>query len=1069
EEKQEQPKEVPATNGEKVEEGQSKEEPPVTSEETPVVENEEKTPEGATNAEVETDAGTTTTNQEVRLADWETEDKGSYVLITKYTGSSTEIVVPNEIDGKPTKLKDIDSTVFPNLSSVTSFKVLSTANSWKVGIESTSLELAFFSEENMGINQSLKTVDLTGLDTSNVTNMRYMFTQCRSLQSVDVSNLDTSQVTDMTGMFNWCSALQSVDVSKFDTSNVRNMTYMFAQCSSLQSIDVSKFDTSKVTDMSYMFAQCYALQSIDVSKFDTSQVTSMSNMFNGCNALQSIDVSKFDTSQVTSMSRMFKDCYALQSIDVSKFDTSKVTDMSNMFAQCYALQSIDVSKFDTSNVTNMAYMFAQCSSLQSIDVSKFDTSNVTNMAYMFYTCIKLTSLNVTGLNTGKVTNMQSMFSDCRSLSNIDVSSFDTSNVTNMNKMFYNMSNLFCLDVRNFKLSRADLINNSDFFSKTDDIVSSVVIATDPNFWNKYNWAAGRVIFSYPKFNANGGRFADGSSQKNYITKFVNTPEEFDNTLTQLEQFKQKNIPTKKGCKFLGWKLVEGNDTDATNVVPDLKGIEYLAQWSDASVKVKYVFEDTGKEIHDAKEIFGNIGEAYDATTEEYKLNIDGYVLDESRLPENATGTFTKESQEIVYYYKAVHTSLINGSFEDPVINVGNYEQFFQTIPGWKSLHDRVFRLNQQRPGAVPAIDGKQWVELQTVAFTSDFGIYQDVKTTPGETLYWEVSQRGVYGEDTAAIQIGAPNGELVEQKQVTSPHTEWKTYSGYYTVPEGQTTTRFQLKSIRVVQPWESDHGNFFDKVIFTNIKSTVKVNFVDETGKAIKDSQIVTGYKDQSYDLTDIVKTSIPGYKIDENKIPEGITGTFTDEDKEITLVYKPLDIHIPSEGEDNKKPEELSSYGIAYLPKQFQTERTMLNDSGSQSIPVNKASRFDVGVRDLRNAASQWTLSAQLVWNEGKELLGSSIKTTNKSGLVMKNINNGTDPFNPETDLTDSNNEVQGGTDVTITNVPIPIMTANNVSHNAVYNYNLGDVSLEIPDVRVVQPGSYEGYVEWNLANTL
>ncbi|HGF7960128.1 TPA: WxL domain-containing protein, partial [Enterococcus faecium] len=206
--------------------------------------------------------------------------------------------------------------------------------------------------------------------------------------------------------------------------------------------------------------------------------------------------------------------------------------------------------------------------------------------------------------------------------------------------------------------------------------------------------------------------------------------------------------------------------------------------------------------------------------------------------------------------------------------------------------------------------------------------------------------------------------------------------------------------------------------------------------------------------------------------KIPEDVKGSFSDNDKEITVTYKPIDIHIPSEGEDNTKPttpEELSSYGIAYLPKQFQTGSTILNDAGPQSIPVNKTNSFDVGVRDLRNTANQWTLKAQLVWENGKELQGSSIKTTNNSGTVMKNINNGVDPFNPETDLTDSNNEVQGGTDVTITNVPTPIMSANNVSHNAVYNYNLGDVSLEIPETRMIQPGTYNGYVEWNLSDVL
>ncbi|MDF4231871.1 BspA family leucine-rich repeat surface protein, partial [Enterococcus faecalis] len=178
---------------------------------------------------------------------------------------------------------------------------------------------------------------------------------------------------------------------------------------------------------------------------------------------------------------------------------------------------------------------------------------------------------------------------------------------------------------------------------------------------------------------------------------------------------------------------------------------------------------------------------------------------------------------------------------------------------------------------------------------------------------------------------------------------------------------------------------------------------------------------------------------------------------------------VNIPSQDVDNTKPGEISSYGIAYMPKQFQTNRTVLNDAGPQSIPVNKTERFDVGVQDLRNTTSQWTLKAQLMWDGGKELPGSSIKTTNKTGVVMKNINNGTDPFNPDMDLTDSNNEVQGESDVTITNVPTLIMTANNVSHNAVYNYNLGDVSLEIPETRMIQPGSYEGHVEWNLANTL
>ena len=190
----------------------------------------------------------------------------------------------------------------------------------------------------------------------------------------------------MVGYFYWFSEVTSIDLSALDTSEVTNMSGMFSGCSSLTNLDVSNFDTSKVTNMSSMFNNCQSLTNLDVSNFDTSQVTNMSNMFSACNSLTSLDVSKFDTSEVTNMMDMFIGCSGLTNLDVSKFDTSEVTDMSNMFSGCSSLTSLDVSDFDTSKVTNMDAMFAYCRSLTSLDVSNFDTSNVTDMYGMFCDC-----------------------------------------------------------------------------------------------------------------------------------------------------------------------------------------------------------------------------------------------------------------------------------------------------------------------------------------------------------------------------------------------------------------------------------------------------------------------------------------------------------------------------------------------------------------------------------------------------------------------------------------------------------------------------------------------------------
>lgn len=127
--------------------------------------------------------------------------------------------------------------------------------------------------------ENLRKADLSGLDTSNVTNMRSMFYSCENLTSLDISNFDTSKVTNMNSMFRNCESLTSINVSNFDTSKVTDMKGLFCSCESLASIDVSNFDTSKVTDMSLMFKDCKSLMNLDVSNFDTSNVMDMKNIF----------------------------------------------------------------------------------------------------------------------------------------------------------------------------------------------------------------------------------------------------------------------------------------------------------------------------------------------------------------------------------------------------------------------------------------------------------------------------------------------------------------------------------------------------------------------------------------------------------------------------------------------------------------------------------------------------------------------------------------------------------------------------------------------------------------------
>ena len=306
--------------------------------------------------------------------------------------------------------------------------------------------------------RKLKTIQgLENLDTSQVTDMSWMFDDCWGLTNLDLSHFNTSQVADMSDMFSNCSSLINLDLSNFDTSQVTDMSWMFYGCENLTNLDISQFDTSQVINMAGMFSYCQSLKSLDVSSWDTSQVTDMSSMFAESD-LKSLDVSHFNTSQVTNMKEMFYGCANLPSLDVSHFDTSQVTNMSEMFEYCSGLTNLDVSHFNTSQVTDMSWMFNTCERLTNLDVSHWDTSQVTDMSDMFEACWNLTSLDASHWDTSQVTNMSEMFDGCWYLTSLDASHWDTSRVTNMALMFNECWNLTSLDASHWDTSQVIYIS-----------------------------------------------------------------------------------------------------------------------------------------------------------------------------------------------------------------------------------------------------------------------------------------------------------------------------------------------------------------------------------------------------------------------------------------------------------------------------------------------------------------------------------------------------------------------------------------------------------------------------------
>ncbi|OYN96869.1 hypothetical protein CGZ96_11275 [Enemella evansiae] len=157
-------------------------------------------------------------------------------------------------------------------------------------------------------------------------------------------------------------------------------------------------------------------------------------------------------------------------------------------------------------------------------------------------------------------------------------------------------------------------------------------------------------------------------------------------------------------------------------------------------------------------------------------------------------------------------ALANGGFEQPVFGSG-VQQLPQTqVPGWSTTaSDGLIELWKSGFNGVPASSGTQFAELNATQVST---LYQDVPTNPGQTLYWSLDHRGRQGFDTMALDLGAPGGPVNYTQQMRDGNTAWGKYSGTYTVPAGQTTTRFAFRSVSAAGGNQS-LGNFLDNISF--------------------------------------------------------------------------------------------------------------------------------------------------------------------------------------------------------------------------------------------------------------
>ena len=277
-------------------------------------------------------------------------------------------------------------------------------------------------------------------NTENVTNMRYMFGDCRSLKSLDLTNFNTENVTDMYYMFHNCRSLESLDLTNFNTAKVTNMKGMFSSCYALKTIYASdKFVTDQVTESTCMFSDCLNLKDYSSSKEDHTYANCGPTgyftygrgyaMFDDATGTLTFSYKGFKSEGAYELNEgggnnpewISKNSYVKKVVFDASFANTRPTSCFSWFRGCENLTTIEgIEYLNTENVENMSSMFRDCYALESLDLSSFNTAKVTSMSRMFYICKALTTIYASDkFVTNQVTNGNDMFYGCEKLNGYD--------------------------------------------------------------------------------------------------------------------------------------------------------------------------------------------------------------------------------------------------------------------------------------------------------------------------------------------------------------------------------------------------------------------------------------------------------------------------------------------------------------------------------------------------------------------------------------------------------------------------------------------------------------------------
>ena len=336
-------------------------------------------------------------------------------------------------------------------------------------------------------NSPIESIDVTGWNLNNTTNIQGLFADSKSLKEIiGLNSWDTSNITNMNQLFFRCSNLNKIDLSSFDMSKVTNVGQLLMDDNNLVEFITPKeyFKTNMVIalpvvlqDNNHNYYVELNNTSVKKTKLSVStdlvailetgeRVNGKLKVISGQTGASSNTVnSNIKEIQINTKRPNMDSMNELNVISANNspqkiyawFENGIIYIYSNankislnenssyLFYNFNTLEKIDLSKINTSKAKNMNYMFyytGRNASSIDLDLSSFDLTSLKSIDYIFYGLgYEAGNIRLNGLSTWNVSNIESMNSAFGSLGynaqniNLEVKNWNINSKVSLDHLF----------------------------------------------------------------------------------------------------------------------------------------------------------------------------------------------------------------------------------------------------------------------------------------------------------------------------------------------------------------------------------------------------------------------------------------------------------------------------------------------------------------------------------------------------------------------------------------------------------------------------------------------------------